>query len=468
MSSVLTRSAAASWRAELRACVALGLPLVLTNAIEMALNLTNAAMIGRIAPQALAASTLALALYNTCLMFGIGLAAAVSPLIARERGAKGADAPRAIRDLIQGGLWNSLVVVVPVWLVLWNAEPVFGLVGQDPALAKMATTYLRAMQWSLLPALVYLTLRSVLAALEHPRWTVGIGAAAIPLNAGLNWLLIGGHAGFPALGLQGSGLATLLANLFMAVALALVVTFDPRFRSYRAFTSLGAPPLLACADLWRLGLPIAAGIVLEVGMFTAATALIGHFDAAGLAAHAIALQVASFAFMIPLGIAQAATVRIGRAAGAQDPVAINRAGAVSLTLGIGVMVLSACVLLGLPRPLIGLFIDSGETGAAPIAASAVVLLGIAGLFQVADGAQVVLAGMLRGLEDTRGPMVIALLGYWGVGLPLAAVLAARSAAPGVWVGLTAGLCVVALMLYWRWTRLRKGVLRPPDASHLRF
>ena len=122
MSSVLTRSAAASWRAELRACVALGLPLVLTNAIEMALNLTNAAMIGRIAPQALAASTLALALYNTCLMFGIGLAAAVSPLIARERGAKGADAPRAIRDLIQGGLWNSIVVVIPVWLLLWECQ----------------------------------------------------------------------------------------------------------------------------------------------------------------------------------------------------------------------------------------------------------------------------------------------------------------------------------------------------------
>ena len=463
MSTVLTRSAATPWRAELRAYLALSLPLVLTNAIEMGLNLTSAAMIGRIAPEALAASTLALALYNTCLMFGIGLAAALSPLIARERGAATADAPRAITRLIQGGLWNGLAVVVPVWVLLWQAEPVFRLAGQDTGIAHMAAGYLHAMQWSLLPALVYLTLRSVLAALEQPRWTVVIGAAAIPLNAGLNWLLIDGHWGFPALGLEGSGLATCLANVFMAVALGLVVTFDARFRPYRAFTSLGAPPLQTCAALWQLGTPIGIGIVLEVGMFTASTALIGHYDAPALAAHAIALQVASFAFMVPLGFAQAATVRIGRAAGARDRRAIDRAGAVALALGIGVMMLSACALLGMPRTLIGFFIDAGEPGAAAIVASAVVLLAIAGLFQVADGAQVVLAGMLRGLEDTRGPMVIALLGYWGVGLPLAAVLAAHHAAPGVWMGLTAGLCAVAVLLYWRWTRLRTAAAPPPAA-----
>jgi multidrug resistance protein, MATE family len=458
MSSVLERSAASPWRTEIRACISLCVPLVLTNAIEMALNLTNAAMIGRIAPQALAASTLAMAFYNVCLMFGIGLAAAVSPLVARERGLHDAGTDGAIRRLVQAGLWNGVVVVVPIWLLLWQAEPLFRAVGQDPALSAEATRYLHAMQWSLLPALVYLVLRSLLAALEHPRWTVIVGVLAVPLNAALNWLLIGGHAGLPALGLAGSGLATLLANIFMAGALLGVVLFSAPFRRYRILSGLQRPPFQACMAIWRLGVPIGIGIVLEVGMFTAATALIGHFDASALAAHAIALQIASFTFMVPLGIAQAATVRVGRAMGAGMRGDVDRAGTVALVLGIGAMVVSAALLLGVPRPLIGLFVDTQEPGADAVAASAVVLLGIAGLFQVADGAQVVLAGMLRGLQDTRGPMVIALLGYWGVGLPLAFVLAVRGAAPGVWLGLTAGLFVVAGLLFLRWTRLRTAGL----------
>jgi multidrug resistance protein, MATE family len=459
--SVLLQSGTTPWRAEVRACVALCVPLVVTNAIEMALNLTNAAMIGRIAPEALGASTLALAFYNVCLMFGIGLAAAVSPLVARARGAAVTDPRETVRRLVQGGLWNGVVVVVPVWMLLWQAEAVFRLTGQDAALARAATGYLHAMQWSLLPALVYLTLRSLLAALEHPRWTVIVGAAAVPLNAALNWLLIGGHAGLPALGLVGSGIATTLSNTFMAGTLLGIVVFDRRFRPYRILAGLARPPLEACRSLWRLGMPIGIGIVLEVGMFTAATALVGHYDPGALAAHAVALQIASFTFMVPLGIAQAATVRVGRAAGGGRRQDVDRAGAVALMLGTGAMVVSAVVLLSVPRPLIGLFIDVGAPGTATVAASAVVLLGIAGLFQIADGAQVVLAGMLRGLADTRGPMVIALLGYWGVGLPLAVALAVRSAAPGVWVGLTAGLFAVAGLLWVRWTRLRSAAPPPP-------
>ena len=362
---------------------------------------------------------------------------------------------------MQGGLWNSLLVGGPVWLLLWQAEAVLRLAGQVPALAAAATGYLHVMQWSLLPALIYLVLRSMLAALERSRWTVIVGVVAIPLDVALNWLLIGGHAGLPALGLAGSGIAMLLANAFMAASLVCVVAFDAQFRFFRIFAGLQRPPVQACAALWRLGTPIGIGVVLEVGMFTAATALIGHFDASALAAHAIALQIASFTFMVPLGIAQAATVRVGRAVGAGRRRDVDRAGTVALVLGIGAMALSAGILVSMPGPLIRLFVDMREPGAAAVAASAVVLLGIAGLFQVADGAQVVLAGMLRGLQDTRGPMVIALLGYWGFGLPLAFALAVRSAAPGVWIGLTAGLFAVAGLLFVRWMRLRTaGPPRP--------
>ena len=199
--------------------------------------------------------------------------------------------------------------------------------------------------------------------------------------------------------------------------------------------------------------------MLETGAFTAATALIGHYDEASLPAHAIALQFAALTFMVPLGIAQAVTVRVGQAAGAGDGAAVGRAGWTALGLGIGTMMASASVMIGLPGPIIGLFLDPTEPGAAAIAGTATTLLALAALFQIADGAQVVFAGMLRGLQDTRVPMLIAGLGYWGIGVPVAALLARRAGAPGVWVGLVAGLFAVAALLFVRWRSWRR-VPRP--------
>ena len=437
------------WRDEFRACVALSVPLVVTNAIEMGMNLTNTALIGHFDPAALAAATLALALYTVVLTFGIGLTAAVPALIAQNLGRSG-EQDEAARRVVQGGFWNIVAIIGPIWLLLWNAEAIFRVLGQDPIVARAATAYLRILQWSLFPVLLYFVLRSMLAALDRPRWAVMIGFAAVLLNAGLNVVLIGGGFGLPALGLVGSGLATLLSNLFMAATLGLTVSLDPRLRSVRVFSGLLAPPWKACASLWRLGLPIGVSIMLETGAFTAATALIGHYDEAALPAHAIALQVASLTFMVPLGIAQAATVRVGRAAGASDQTAVGRAGWTALALGIGTMMVSALVMIGLPAPIIGIFIDPAASGSDAIARTATILLALAGLFQIADGAQVVLAGMLRGLQDTRMPMLIAGFGYWGVGVPVAAWLAPRAAAPGVWIGLVAGLFAVAVLLFARW------------------
>ena len=461
MTCVTHPAPAPPWLDEFRACLALSAPLVLTNAIEMAMNLTNTAMIGRIAPEALAAATLALALYNVVLLFGIGLTAAVSSLIAREVGR--GDGTEAARRVVQGGFWNAAMIVGPIWAVLWQTEPILCALGQDPVLSHEAAGYLHVMQWSLLPALVYLVLRSMLAALQRPRWAVMTGLAAVMLNAVLNAVLIGGAGPLPALGLAGSGLAMVLSNLFLAAALGLAVTLDARLRAVRPFAGLLRPPWRACRSLWRLGLPIGIGIMLEAGMFTAAAALVGHFDKGSLAAHAIALQVASFAFMVPLGIAQAATVRVGRAAGAGDRAAVGRAGWTALAFGVGTMVISSAVLVGLPRPIIGLFLDAASPGAGAVVQTAVTLLALAALFQIADGAQVVLAGILRGLQDTRTPMLIAGIGYWGIGLPLAAALAPRGAAPGIWIGLVAGLFVAAGLLLARWLSWRRNG-RPESAA----
>ena len=452
------RGAAAPWRTEVRACLALSLPLIVTNAIEMAMNLTNTALVGHIAPEALAAVTLALALYTVALTFGIGLTAAVSPLISRDLG--GGDRGPAARRIVQGGFWNALAIVGPIWAVLWQAQPILEAAGQDPGLSRAAADYLRVMQWGLLPVLVYLVLRSMLAALERPGWAVLTGLAAVVLNAGLNVLLIGGGGGVPALGTAGSAIATVLSNLFMAAALALTVSLAPGLRDIRIFSGLSRPPWSACGALWRLGLPIGISIMLETGSFTAATALIGHYDPAALPAHAIALQIASLTFMVPLGIGQAVAVRVGRAAGAGDTAAVGRAGWVALALSLGAMTGTALAMVLAPGPLVRLFLDPAEPHAEAVLGTATVLLALAGAFQIADGAQVVLAGMLRGLKDTRVPMLISGFGYWAVGVPVAAVLAPVHAAPGVWLGLLAGLFAVAAMLLVRWRAWRRAPAVP--------
>ena len=445
------------WRTELRACVALSWPLMLTNAIEMALNLTNVAMIGRISPEALAASTLAFALYNVLLLFGIGVTASVSALIARELG-RGGDRTASVRRIAQQGLWGALLLAGPIWLILWNSPSIFAAAGQAPDVAAEAGSYLRMLQWAIGPALVYLVLRSVFTALDRPRWTIVTGVCAIALNGFLNWVLIGGHLGMPAMGLQGSALATVTANLFMAGALAAVGQIDPHLAAFRLYRGIARPDWTGFGALWRLGLPIGIGLVLETGMFAAAAVIIGRVDTASLAAHAIAIQVASFTFMVPLGLAQAVTVRVGRAYGARDRAGIARAGWTALALSFATMVLSASILVLWPRTIIGLFIDVRDPGTAAVVDIATLLLWIAALFQVADGSQAVLSGMLRGLQQTRVPMFIAACGYWAVGVPTAALLALglHLGASGVWVGLTSGLFSTAIMLLVLWLKRLQG------------
>ncbi len=458
-------SSRSPWFTEIRACLSLGWPLILTNAIEMAMNVTSLAMIGRIGHEALAASTIAQSFYNLFLLFGIGVTAAVAAQLAREVGGE-RDRGAPVRRLVHQGLWGAAFLTMPIWVVLWNAEPILVAVGQAPPLAAAAAGYLHALQWALLPALLYLVLRSFCAVMGHPRWAVVAGGVGIVLNAVLNWLLIGGHAGCPALGLFGSGLATLLSNVAMAAVLGLVAILHPGLRGFRIFADWLRPDWTGFAAFWRLGLPIGMSLLLETGMFTAATVFVGYFEVAALEAHAIALQVAALMFMIPLGLAQAATIRVGRAAGAGDGPAAIRAGWTALGLSLLAMSASATLLIAAPHLIIGLFLDPAEPGRAAVEASAVTLLALAGLFQIADGAQVALSGMLRGLQDTRVPMIIAAFGYWGVGIPVGAVLAfpLHMGAPGVWLGLTTGLFAVAGLGLVRWSgflpQLRRRTLEP--------
>ncbi|WP_315835154.1 MATE family efflux transporter [Bradyrhizobium prioriisuperbiae] len=442
-----------AWLGEFRAMLALGWPLVLTNLAQTALTTTDVIVIGRLGASALAAGTLGANLYLGLLMFAIGLVVATSPMMASAIGRK-RSVVRDVRRTFRQGLWSAVIVSVPCWALLWHSEAILLLFGQEPELAAAAQSFVRALQWGLLPALGYIALRSFVSALERPVWALMITGMAILFNIVANWALVFGHLGLPALGLRGSGIATALSNTFMFVGLALVVTFGPRFRRYRLFGRWWRSDWPRLVALWRLGLPIGITIAFEVMVFNAAVFLMGQFGTAAIAAHSIAIQIATATFMVPLGLGQAATVRVGLARGAGDHDGITRAGWSAFGLGVLFMAAMSVLMIAAPRLLVSAFIDIDDPANAVVVNTAIGFLICAAVFQIADGAQVVGAGMLRGLQDTRVPMIYAGLGYWVIGLSLSAILAFRTSLGGlgIWIGLAVGLVVVACLMLRRWTR----------------
>lgn len=445
--------------AELRAMAALAWPQVLTNLAQALIPATDVVLLGWAGPRVLAAGALGTNLFMACMILGVGLVSAAAPMIAAALGARRHDV-RQVRRTVRQAMWSAVFIVLPMWLLLWHAEPILLALHQDPGLARDAALLVRPMMFGLLPLFLYQVLRSFLAALERPGWAFLAGGIAVIGNAVMNYALIFGRFGLPALGLWGAGLGSTLSNTLMFAILAIVVLRHPRFRRYHVFGRFWVADRRRFVAVWRLGAPIAATLMFEVTVFNAAVFLQGLIGADELAAHAVAIQVATLCFMTPLGLAQAATVRVGLAHGAGDRAGVTRAGRAALTLTLGLMVLLAALLLAVPRALVGLFLDLRDPGQAHVIALAVSFLRVAALFQLVDGTQAVAAGMLRGIQDTAVPMVMAALGYWVVGLGTAVILAFGFGwnGVGVWAGLAAGLATVAMLLAWRWSRreLRPG------------
>lgn len=440
--------------------LALSWPLVLTNVAQNAMTATDVMMMGHLGPDALAAGALGSNLYMAVLIFGIGVMAAVSPMISIELG-RNRHAVRELRRTVRQGFWAAVTLVGPMWLFLWQAEAILRAMGQDAALAKAAASYVRTLQWGLLPFFLFLVLRGFVASLQRPFAAFVVVLLAVGFNALANWCLMFGRLGFPALGLPGSGLATTLSSVSMVLGLGLVVSVDRRFRRYRLFGRFWVADWPRFWAFWRMGLPIGTTLAFEVVIFNGAAFLMGLIGPASLAAHAIAIQIASLAFMVPMGIGQAATVRVGRAFGAGDRNGVSRAGATALVLGIGFMALTALVMLFAPQWLVVPFLDVEKPGAAEVAALAASFLLYAAIFQIADGAQVVGSCLLRGLGDTRVPMLFAGLGYWAIGLPLSVVLGFFTplAGIGIWIGLAIALAIVAVLMLGRWrARDRLGLV----------
>lgn len=459
-SSAPATPAAGPWRIEARALIVLALPMIVGNVAWSGIAATDLLLLGRLGPDAVASGALGINLYTALLVFGMGLVTAASPMIAAERGAR-LHSVRDIRRTVRQTLWAAILLCIPAWLLLWHCEVLLIAMGQDRALAQGAGELMRGLQWALLPYLGFLTLRNYISALERPMWGVIVVILAIPFNLGIGWALIFGHLGLPALGMFGAGLAGSASSLFMLLGMVAVVMLDRRFRRYRLFGRFWVADWPRFATVWRIGLPIAITLGLEVTVFNAAVFLMGLIDRASLAAHAIAIQIAALSFMVPLGIGQAATVRVGVAFGRRDAAAIGRAGWLAIGIGTAFALVAGAVLIAVPLPLIAIFIDVADPANRQVVTLAVSFLAVAALFQIVDCAQAVGAGVLRGLQDTRVPMMIAAVGYWVIGIGVGVLLAfqLRMGGVGIWWGLASGLGVVAVLITARWAmRERLGLV----------
>jgi len=450
------------WLDEAGATLSLALPLIAANLAQVAINATDVIMLGWLGPEALASGALGSNLYFAVMIFGIGVVTATSPLASSELGRR-RHSVREVRRTIRQGFWAGATLCIPFWLILWNTEALLITLGQEPELAAGAAAYMAPMKWALLPTFLFVVMRIFISALERPRWALAIALAAIPFNALVNWCLIFGNLGFPAFGIMGAGLGTLITGIFMLVALVIVLLTDRQFRRYHLFGRFWRPDWQRYRDIWRLGLPIGMTFAFEVMVFNAAVLLMGLFGASALAAHSIALQLAAISFMVPLGFGQAVTVRVGLAHGAGDRDAITRAGWTPLVMGVSFMSVMALFMILFPETLIGIFLDGSVAENGDAIRLAISFLAIAALFQVFDGAQVIGAGMLRGLQDTRVPMLFAATGYWLIGLTTSVILAFPFGFEGVgiWLGLATGLAAVSAMMIWRWSRRKRLGLDAP-------
>lgn len=456
----LTAAAPGDWRGELRALTRLSLPLVGANLLQMAIGAVDVIFVARLSTLDFAAGTLGVFAFNLTLYALVGLASASAPLIAAELGRR-SHAVREVRRSVRMALWLALGGAVPLFVLLGFGRSIFLLAGQEPDVAAHAGAFLSVVRWALFPGVAAVVMRIACAALGRPNWAFAVTLIGLGIGILGNWVLIYGHWGVPPMGLIGSALATIIGMVAMAGSYAAILILDPRLRRYRLFGHFWRPEWSRFIEIARLGAPIALSWTFEGALFGGAAVLMGLIGVAEVAAHAVALNIAAIAFQIPLGIAQAATIRVGLAYGAADRGWIARAGWVAIAFGTGIMALTALAMWAMPRLFIAAYLDVSDPANAHVIMLAQHFMMVAAAFQLFDGCQVVAAGTLRGVQDTRVPMVISGFGYWVAGFGTAILLGFHFGwgGVGIWMGLAMGLAVVAalLLIRWRW-RERLGLL----------
>ncbi len=449
--------------AHLKAVLALGLPLAGSHLAQIALHVTDTVMVGWYGVTELAAVVLGGATFFIFFILGSGFAQAVMPMVAAALGQ--GDEAQVRRDT-RMGLWLSLFYGVAVYPALWWSGALLLALGQAPEVAALAQDYLRVAGLGMVPALLIMGMKSFLSSVERAGVVLWATLAGAVLNAVLNWAFIFGNWGAPELGVRGAALASVATQVLTLAILLAVAGLDPALARFRLLARFWRPDWAAFAQVWRLGWPIGMTGLFEAGMFETAALMMGWIGTRELAAHGIALQLGAISFMVYLGLANAATVRAGRMVGTGDRATLRDGAIAAIVLVVAAAGVVVAAFLAAPDLLVGLFLDPANPETPAILAFGATLLAVAAVFQLADAAQVVALGLLRGVHDTRVPMVIASVGYWLIGIPSSYVLAFRFGlgGVGVWIGLVIGLVFAGTLLMARFWRGPWFSGRPADSG----
>ncbi len=437
------------WSGHLKATLVLGLPLLGSHTAQMLVHLTDTIMVGWYGVEELAAVVLATSIFFVVFIVGSGFAMAVMPMAAS---AEGEDDKTQVRRVVRMGLWISTFYSAAVMPLLWNFKAFLLLMGQEPHIAELAQDYMRIAQWGMLPSMLIMVLKSYLSALERPAWVLWATIIGAIANVFVNYAFIFGNWGAPELGVRGAAVASLLTETLTFAVVALYAHYQPDLKVYQIFTRIWRSDWPAFREVFFLGWPIGITMLAEVGLFSFSAIMMGWIGTIELATHGIAIQIASMAFMIYLGLANAATIRVGRALGRHDKSGIWRSSIMVTALQLGTAFVIILMFLSFSEFLIGLFLDSENPDSPEIVAYGVGLLVVAAAFQIVDGLQVVALSVLRGLKDTRVPMICAVISYWVIGIPAGYYLgfSLGYGGYGIWTGLVIGLAFASITLCWRY------------------
>ncbi|MEM7732286.1 MAG: MATE family efflux transporter [Pseudomonadota bacterium] len=443
-----------------KSVLGLGLPLVGSHVAQFGITLTDGIMLGRYSVDALAAEVLGGTLFFVIFIVGSGFAWAVMPMVAS---AEARDETTEVRRVTRMGAWASILFAVLFLPVMVLSEGVFLAMGQEANTSADAALYLSIMGFGLLPALLVMVLKSFLAALERTQVVLWVTVGAVGLNVVVNYALIYGNWGFPEMGLRGAAIASLVVTT--ASLLVLMVYVARVTPEHTLFTRFWRPDWEALGQVFRLGWPIGLTSLAEAGLFAASTMMMGWLGKVPLAAHGIAIQIASLIFMVHLGLSNVATIRAGQAFGRQDRNRLADGALVVLMMSMAVAVVTMIAFLVVPEWMIKLFLNPEEPERGAVIAVGVGLLAAAAMFQLMDAAQVMALGLLRGVQDTRAPMVIAAVSYWIVGVPASYLLGFTMGfgGVGIWLGLAVGLALAAGLLlarFWIWSLRDIGTSQP--------
>ena len=435
---------------EARSLLILGLPLVGSQVAQFAVHTTDTLMLGWYSVLALAQVTLGAQVLFVAYIVISGFAYAILPMVAKSM-AEGD--PQSARRVTRMGLWLSTVAAALLFLPMWFASPILEAMGQDAQVAKGAQDYLRIAGFGLRPAIWGLVLRSYLSALEHTGIVLWLAVGVLIINAFVNYALIFGYWGLPELGLQGAAIGSVIAMSLSLVGF--VIYIQIYFEEQKMFARFWRFDRMATSAVARLAIPISATAFAESGLFAASAFMMGWLGKLELAAHGIVLQLAAMSFMVHMGLSQAGTVRVGQAFARKDWLAVRRTAGVAMGLSSIAAAVAIFFFLATPQILIGAFLELRDPLRPEILRIGTLLLVLASMFQFVDAAQVMALSLLRGLQDTRVPMLITVISYWLIGIPISYILGFifDFRGTGIWLGLVVGLAIAALLLWSRFNLL---------------